>query len=94
MELITCYLRLFIFYELSLQMNVLSLATLARTYPLKAIIYTKLKWNCLVKKIPIEGRSHLQLFPYCKINFPTLELIVVCGPDKGSPKSIKPCPLS
>ena len=35
--------------KLSPQMHVLSLATLARTYALKALIYPKLKWNCLVK---------------------------------------------
>ena len=35
--------------KLSSQSHVLSLVTLAWNYPLKEIIYPKLKWNCLVK---------------------------------------------
>ena len=45
-------------------------------------------------KSHMEGRNHIELFPYWKINFPQLGIVFIRGSDEGSTKNIKLCPLS
>ena len=72
MELITCYLKPFIFYETLPAIAYFVTNNISMKLSPERNHLPKAQMELPCYKSHMEGRNHIELFPYWKINFPQL----------------------